>query len=50
MCVVLQEVRWRGPGGRMLGMVGRRYKLWSSGKGDGVGGVGVIVKKEMYKK
>ena len=27
----------------MLGMKGRRYKLLWSGKGDGVGGVGVVV-------
>ena len=35
----LPEVRWRGLCARMLGM-----KLWWSGKGDGVGGVGVMVK------
>ena len=28
----LQEVRWRGQGARMLGMYGRRYELWWSGK------------------
>ena len=28
-------------------MEGRRYKLWWSGKGDGVGGVGVMVKEEL---
>ena len=44
MCC-LQEVRWRGQGARMLGMKGRRYKLWLSGKGDGVGGVGDMVKE-----
>ena len=26
----------------MLGMKGRRYKLWWSGKYDGIGGVGVM--------
>ena len=31
----LQEVRWRG----------KRYKLWLSEKGDGVGGVGVMVEE-----
>ena len=31
---------------RMLGMKGRRYELWWSGKGDGIGGVGVMVKEE----
>ena len=41
-----QEVRWRGQGARMLGMKGGRYKLWWSGKEDGVGGVGVIVMEE----
>ena len=44
MCC-LQEVRWRGQGARMLGMKGRRYKLWWTGKGDGIGGVGVMVKE-----
>ena len=44
MCC-LQEVRLREQGARMLGMKGRRYKMWWSGKGDGVGGVGVMVKK-----
>ena len=33
----LHEVRWRGQGARMLGIKGKRYKLWRSGKGDGVG-------------
>ena len=46
----LQEVRWRGQGARMIGMKGRRYKLWWSGKGDGVRGVGVMVKEELCKK
>ena len=45
----LQEVRWREQGARMLGMKGRRDKLWWSGK-DGVGGVGVMVKEELYDK
>ena len=43
----LQEVTWRGQGARMLGMKGRRYKLWWSGKGDKVGGVGIMVKEEL---
>ena len=34
----------------MLGMKGRRYKLWWSGKGDGVIGVGVIVKEKLCDK
>ena len=49
MCC-LQEVRWRGQGARMLEMKGRRYKLWWSVKGDGVGGVGVMVKEELCEK
>ena len=44
MCCLL-EVRWRGQGARILGMEGRRYKRWWFGKGDGVGGVGVMVKE-----
>ena len=43
----LQEVRWRGHGARIPRMKGRRYKLWLSGKGDEVGGVGVMVKEEL---
>ena len=43
----LQEVIWRGQGARMLGMKGRRHKLWWNGKWDGVGGVGVMVKEEL---
>ena len=46
----LQEVRWRGQGDKMLGMKGRRCKLWLSGKGDGVGGVGVMMKEELCEK
>ena len=34
----------------MLEMKGRRYKLWWSGKGDGVGGVGVLAIEELCKK
>ena len=49
MCC-LQEVRWRGQGARMLCMKGRRYKLSWSGKDDGVGGVGVVVKEELCEK
>ena len=47
-CVL--EVRWRGWSSCMLGMVGRRCKLWWSGIGDGVGGVGVMVKEELCDK
>ena len=46
MCCV-QEVRWRGLGFGVLGMEGRRYKLWWSGKRGGIDGVGVTVKEEL---
>ena len=46
----LQEVRWRGQGARLLGVKGKRYKLWWSGNSDGTGGVGVLVKEELCKK
>ena len=46
----LQEVRWIGWGTGMLVMKGRRYELWWSGKGVGVGGVGVMVKEELCDK
>ena len=49
MCC-LQEVRWRGHGARLLGVIGRRYRLLWSGKEDGVGGVGIIVKDELCEK
>ena len=44
------QVRWRRQGARMLGMKGRRYKLWWSGNGDGVGGEGAMVKEKQCKK
>ena len=47
MCC-LQQVRWRGQGARMLAMKGRRYKMWWSGKGDGDGGLGVMVVWELW--
>ena len=31
----------------MFGMEGRRCKLWWYGKGDGVGGLGAMVKEEL---
>ena len=46
----LQEVRWRGQGARMLEIKGRKYKLWWSGKVNGVSGVGVMVKEELCEK
>ena len=44
------QVRWRGQGATILGMKGKRYKLWWSGKEDGVGGVGVMVKEDLCEK
>ena len=44
VCCLLEE-RWRGHGAWMLGMNGRRYKLWWSEKGDGV-----MVKVELCEK
>ena len=46
----LHEVRWRGCGARLIGLQGRRYKLWWSGNQEGYGEVGVLVKEELYKK
>ena len=34
----------------MLGMNGRRHKVWWSGKGDGVGGVEVMVREKLCEK
>ena len=45
----LQEVRWGGHSTRMLGIKGMRYMLLCR-KGDGVGGVGVMVKEELCEK
>ena len=49
MCC-LQEASWRGQGAWMPEMEGRRYKLWWSGKGDEVDGVGSMVKEELCEK
>ena len=46
----LREVRWRGWCAWMLGMKGRIYELWWSGKGDGVDCVGVVVEEELCEK
>ena len=48
--MLFAEVRFGGQGTRMLEMEGCRYKLWWSGKGDGVGGVGVMEKGELCQK
>ena len=44
----LQEVRCRGRGARLIGVQGRKYKLWWSGNQEGYGGEGVMVKEELY--
>ena len=31
-------------------MIGGRYKLWWSGKGDGVGGMGGVMKEELFER
>ena len=43
----LWEVRWRGQGSGMLGMEGRRHRLWWCGRNDVVGGVDVMVMEEL---
>ena len=43
----LHGVRWRGHSSNMLAVEGRRYKWWWSEKGDGVGGMGVMVKEKL---
>ena len=40
-------MRQRGQTSRMLGMEGRRHRLWWSGNGDEVGGVEVKEKEEL---
>ena len=46
----IHEVRWRGCGARLIGLQGRRYKLWWPGNQEGYGGVDVLVREELYKK
>ena len=46
----LQEVRWRGCWSRLIGLQGRKYKLWWSGNQEGCGGVEVLIKGELYDK
>ena len=45
----LQEVRWKGGSARCVGVKGKRYKVFWSGKGDS-GGVGVMIKEELSDK
>ena len=46
----LRDVKSCGVGvsGILFFVNGRRYKVWWLGKGDRVGGVGVMVMKELY--
>ena len=44
------EVGWRRCGARLIGLQGRRCKLWWSGNQKGYGGVGVLAKEELYDK
>ena len=46
----LHEVRQRGCGARLIGVQGRRHKLWWSGNQEGYGGVGVLVRDELHDK
>ena len=46
----LQEFRWRGCWTRLIGLQGRKYKLWWSGNQEGYGGVDVQVKEELCDK
>ena len=44
----IQEERWKGQEARFVGTLGRRYKLWWSGKDAGFGGVEILVKEEIF--
>ena len=46
----LQEVRWKRQGARMMGMEGRRCKLWWCGNGDRIGAGEAMVKEELCEK
>ena len=43
----LQDVRWKRQGSKMQGIEERRYYMWWSGKIDGVGSVGAMVKQKL---
>ena len=43
--VLLTRGEIRAFGARLMGLQGRKYKLWWSGNQEGYGGVGVLVKK-----
>ena len=44
----LQEVRLRGFWAGVIGLQGRKYKLWWSGSQEWHCGIGVLVKEELY--
>ena len=44
----MQEVRWQG--GLLVGTLGQRYKLWRSGNDAGFGGVGILVRGNIWKR
>ena len=46
----LQEVKWRGHAFKMMELKGMRYNLWSSGNGDGVVGVKVMMMDQLCEK
>ena len=43
----IQEVRWRGMGSKLVGSLGKRFKLLWSGNEDKIGGVEILVKKDL---
>ena len=44
----IQEVRWRGMGSKFVGSSDRRFKLWWSSNEDKIGGVGILIRKDLY--
>ena len=43
-------MKWRGFGARLIGLQGRKYKLWRSGNQEWYGGVGVLATEELNDK
>ena len=43
-------MRWRGCWARIIGLQGKKLKLWWSEIQEGHGGVGVLVKEELHDK
>ena len=44
----MHEERWKDQGARLVGTLGRRYKLWSA-NGAGSGGVKILMKEEIFR-